>query len=238
MARRDQHTNGANWLLAALGHDERHRLLEQAERVALTRGQRLGEAGQSISELHFPVDAVVSVVQRSAEGGAHEVATIGRDGVVGLLLFLGGGGMLPWDMHCQIPGDALRVPAELLGNIATAPGDTRQVLGRYAQALLMQVARNAACNQLHSMVQRCSRWILLVHRQCGRDEFPLTQQSLAAMLAVRRATVTVTARALQDAGAISYHHGSMRVTNAAALHRLTCDCYCAITEAYDGLLRS
>lgn len=232
----DQHPNGGNWVLDALGQHERQQLLDRGTRVSLARGQSLGQPSAQLSDVHFPLSAVISLVQTTHAGEIHEVATVGRDGMVGLSLFLGTAAP-PWDMHCQIPGDAVRVPAAVLGNVATATAASREVLGRYTEALLVQIARNAACNQLHSMVQRCSRWILLVHRQCGRDEFPLTQQSLAAMLAVRRATVSVTARALQEAGAISYHHGAMRVTNAAALNRLACDCYGAITEAHDALLR-
>lgn len=237
MATPEQHANTENWVFAALGQDERERLLKHGDHVSLKKDQPLAGADQPLSELYFPLDAVVSVVQSTAAGGLHEVATIGRDGIVGLPSFLGAG-VHPWALICQIPGDVLRVPAEVLGDIATAPPQTRRVVGLYAHALFMQIARNAACNQLHSMVQRCSRWILLVHRQCGRDEFPLTQQSLAAMMAVRRATVTVTARALQDAGAINYRHGSVRITDAATLKRLTCDCCRAITETYDALLRS
>lgn len=232
-----QQANTDNWVFAALGPDERERLLKRGDRVSLTKDQPVARADQRRCEVDFPLDAVVSVVQSTAAAGIHEVATIGRDGIVGLPAFLGAD-VPPWDLLCQIPGDVLRVPAEALGDIATAPAQTRRVLGLYSQALFVQIARNAACNQLHSMMQRCSRWILLVHRQCGRDEFPLTQQSLAAMMAVRRATVTVTARALQDAGAINYHHGSVRITDATTLKQLTCDCYNAITEAYDALLRA
>jgi CRP-like cAMP-binding protein len=236
MTKRDQHSNSENWVLAALGHHERQRLLQHADAVSLTRDQPVGQAGQPLSQVYFPVGAIVSAVQKTTGGGMHEVATIGRDGMVGLSSFLAQE-VLAWDLHCQIPGHALRLPAETLGTLDTATPVTRQVLGRYAYALLLQIARNAACNQLHSMIERCSRWILLVHRQCGRDEFPLTQQSLAAMLAVRRATVTVTARALKEAGAIGYHHGSLRVANAAVLNELACDCYDAIVESYDVLLR-
>lgn len=231
----EQHVKAVNWVLRALRQEERELVLRQAERVSLTREQSLLETGESAAAVYFPVGAVVSLVQSTASGDVNEVATVGRDGMVGLPIFLGDR-ISPWDAFCQIPGDALRVPAEAVGDVGTASPGVREVLARYCHALLVQIARNSACNQLHSMAQRCSRWILIVRRQCGRDEFPLTQQSLATMLAVRRATVTVTAGELQKAGAISYHHGAMRITDLAALNELACDCYAVIAAAYNRLV--
>lgn len=235
MARTDQNPSEHNWLLAALPAKDRQQLLRQGEQVSLTREQPLLQAQQASSTVYFPAGGVVSLVASTSHGEISEVATIGRDGMVGMPAFLGDG-VAPWDVHCQIPGEALRVPSETLGSVVTATPAVREVLGRYAQVLLVQIARNATCNQLHPMLQRCSRWILLIRRQSGRDQFPLTQQTLATMLGVRRATVTVTAGELQKAGAIGYHHGSMRITDPAVLQELACDCYSAIEEAYDRLL--
>lgn len=227
----------ANWLLSALPDDDRESLLQHAEHVSLTRDQRVTNPGQPALLVYFPLTAVVSIVQTSAEGAISEIATVGRDGIVPIAAFLAGGSS-PWDAFCQIPGEAIRIPAEALGTAVTGTAGVRGVIGRYSQALVEQIARNAACNQLHSMLQRCGRWILLIRRQCGRDDFPLTQQSLATMLGVRRATVTQAAQDLQAAGAIGYRHGAMHVTDPEALLERSCECYPAIVDRYEQLLRS
>lgn len=235
MATTSRHPRGENWVLAALGDEERKRVLRYGDRVSLTREQTLLEANQAASSAYFPVSAVVSLVESSPRGEVNEVATVGRDGMLGVPFFLGDE-LSPWNLLCQIPGEAVRVPIERLGNIVSGTPDLREVLGRYSQALMVQIARNFACSQLHPMLQRCSRWILLVHWQSGRDEFPLTQRSLATMLGVRRATVTETAGQLQKAGAISYHHGSMRVTDLSVLNDLACGCCTTIKQSYGRLL--
>lgn len=227
--------SGTNWVLAALPEDDRERLLQRVEYVSLSRDQPVMHAHEPSPVIYFPLTAVVSIVQTASDGAISEIATVGRDGMVPLERFLGGRAP-PWNAFCQIPGDAMRMPVQTVGTTVTATTGVRQVVGRYSQALVEQIGRNSACNQLHSMLQRCSRWILLIRRQCGRDDFPLTQQSLATMLGVRRATVTEAAQILQTAGAISYRHGAMHVTDAKALLELSCECYPAIVARYEALL--
>ncbi len=234
MIRRDDRLPVENWVLAALRDPDRERLMAHAERVSLSRDERLQRLGGTTAWMYFPVDAVVSLVQSAAPGELSEIATVGRDGVIGLPGFLGDA-VSAWEPVCQIPGEALRVPVATVGTVVTATPGVRDILGRYSQALLAQIGTNAGCNQLHSMLQRCSRWILLVRRQTGNDEFPLTQQALASMLAVRRATVTVAAGELQKAGAITYHHGTMRIANLRALKDGACVCYSMIVDTYDRL---
>lgn len=224
----------ANRLLRALPRKDRDHLAAHLNRVTLTREQNLHQYNEPIPTVYFPLTAVVSVVQTVDDDSVHEIATIGKDGVVGLSTFLTAVPS-PWRAFCQIPGSALSLPADVLGDITTASPGVKTVLARYSQALLVQIARNFACNQLHTMPERCCRWILLVRSQAGRDEFPLTQQSLATMLGVRRATVTVTAGALQKDGLIQYRHGSMRVIDPDAMQKVACECYGAITQEYDRL---
>ncbi|MPZ72886.1 MAG: helix-turn-helix domain-containing protein [Nitriliruptorales bacterium] len=227
-----------NWLLAALPDADRERLLQRGERVSLSHDQRVMHAQEPSPAIWFPLTAVVSIVQTTTDHAIREIATVGRDGMVPLESFLATQASSSWDAFCQLPGDTFRVPARTLGTIVTGTTGVRDIVGRYSQAFVDQIGRNSACNQLHSMLQRCSRWILLVRRQCGRDDFPLTQQSLATMLGVRRATVTEAARDLQMAGAISYRHGAMQVTDVEALLERSCECYAGIVERYEQLLRN
>ena len=107
---------------------------------------------------------------------------------------------------------------------------------RYTLALFTLVAQGSACNRLHTMVERCARWLLLTHDRVGHDEFGLTHQFLSQMLGVRRATVTEAMGALQEAGAVDYQMGRVRVRDRAALEASACECYAIVGREFDRLL--
>jgi CRP-like cAMP-binding protein len=126
---------------------------------------------------------------------------------------------------CQIPGRALKVTTRaVLEEIRRTPSVNRLLL-RYAEAMMVQLAQHAACNRTHSIEQRCARWLLMTRDRVGNDEFPLTQQFLAQMLGVRRATVTMVAGALQKAGLINYRRGRIRIADGRGLEGTACECY-------------
>jgi hypothetical protein len=106
-----------------------------------------------------------------------------------------------------------------------APGPFREVVGRYAQANLLQIMQCTACNALHDVKQRCCRWLLQTHDRVDTDDFPLKQEFLAVMLGVRRPTVTVVMRSLQQAGLISSRYGRTRILKRQRLERASCECY-------------
>jgi CRP-like cAMP-binding protein len=109
------------------------------------------------------------------------------------------------------------------------------MLQRYTLALLAQIAQASACNRLHTLEQRCARWLLMTHDRVARDEFPLTQEFLAQMLAVRRAGVNEVQQALSDAGLISYSRGSITILDRPGLEQRSCQCYALIREEHDRL---
>jgi len=110
------------------------------------------------------------------------------------------------------------------------------VVRRYTQAFVSQLSQQVACNGLHSIEERCARWLLLTHDRVGADEFPLTQEFLAQMLGVRRASVTVVAGTLQQAGFIRYGRGRVKVTDRSGLEQASCDCYRVLREVFDRLI--
>ena len=131
------------------------------------------------------------------------------------------------------PGDGHGRPG-ILGRGRADP--LRGLAQRYAQALFTQVTQQVACNGLHSVEERCSRWMLLTHDRVGSDDFPLTQEFLAQMLGVRRASVTVAASALQHAGFIRYYRGRVTVIDREGLEDASCECYRIIRGEFDRLL--
>ena len=105
---------------------------------------------------------------------------------------------------------------------------------RYTQAFIQQIAQHAACTQLHSIVERCAAWLLMTHIRMSGDEFVLTQESLAQMLGVRRATVTRAAGTLQHAGVIRYTRGRITIINPKKLERAACGCHGILRQEYKG----
>ena len=224
-----------NRLLAALPPDDAAWLAPHLERVALEIGQVLAAPGEPYTHVYFPETAVVSVVNRMADGAGVEVGTIGNEGLMGLAVYLDAGASES-QTFCQLPGPALRVPAAAVTEAAARPG-VRRLFNRYTQAYLTQVAQGAACNRLHHLEARCARWLLMTHdRVGGADAFPLKQEFLALMLGVRRPGVTVAAGALQDAGLIRYRRASIRVLDRVGLEAASCECYGIVRRQFDQLL--
>jgi CRP-like cAMP-binding protein len=226
-----------NRLLEALPEQDIARLDGQLRRRSVEKRAGLQEPGQPIREVHFPIDAVVSILTRMEEGPSVEIATIGNEGFVGVIVAWGGGEMNPREVATvQVPGeiwsmDAGAFRAELERREALAT-----MAARYTQAFFSQVSQQVACNGLHSVEQRCARWLLLTHDRVGVDEFPMTHEFLAQMLGVRRATVTVTAGILQKAGFVEFSRGRVAVVDRAGLEGAACECYGVTREVYDRLL--
>jgi CRP-like cAMP-binding protein len=158
---------------------------------------------------------------------------MGWDGMVGLsLLFFEK--VSNTTVFVQVPGSATRVRADaFVRHVRDEGGPLFRQLQRYGNAFMAMVAQTAACNSLHSMDERICRWILITHDRVQRDEFSLTHEFLAAMLGVRRATVSVEADRLQQAGLINYQRGQMRITNREGLEDSVCECYGIINQMFD-----
>jgi CRP-like cAMP-binding protein len=197
--------------------------------------QVLFDYDQPIEHVYFPENFVGSVISIMADGTAVETATVGREGMVGLPLFLGAD-RTQAQAFCQVPGEALRMEAGAFREAVGRGGQLAAMLNRYTQALFTFLAQTSACNRLHKIRERCARWLLLTHDRVGRDRFPLTQQFLSQMLGVRRATVTEAAGSLQSAGLIDYSYGQITVTDRLGLEEAACECYAIIQREFVRLL--
>jgi len=229
------YVRGRNHLLGLLAPKDSGRVLRSMKKVSLKSGQTLHEPGKKITDVYFPVDAVVSLVIRMNDGEAAEVATIGKEGFVGVSLLLGGDHSTT-HVFTQIPGEALRMPVAPFQRQIGPGGAFNGILRRYAQAYLTQVAQTAACNRLHPVEERLCRWILMTHDRTGLDNLPLTQEFLAVMLGVHRPTVSMTAGILQKAGLIRYRRGNVQVLDRAGLEASCCECYQVVQFELERLL--
>jgi len=220
-----------NRLLAFLPKDVQQRLMPEFETIFLRVRDLLHEANERIEHVYFPLNGVLSLVATMQTGMAIEVATIGNEGMLGLPLFLGVD-RTPMQAFSQVAGETLRMPAATFAKHLKREPKLASVLHRYTQALMVQIGQGTACNRAHLIEQRCGRWLLMTHDRVCTDEFVLTQQFLALMLGVRRATVSEVAVSLQKAGLIQYRRGKIRILDRRGLERRACDCYRIIRDEY------
>jgi CRP-like cAMP-binding protein len=214
---------GGNLLLATLAQEDRERLEASLEPVPLDVGQVLFEPDAVISHVYFVDEGVASVVSSMTEGTV-EVGTIGPEGIVGVPVLLHSD-RTPTRTFIQVAGRGRRMTADRLrAAVGESPALQRTLL-RYAQAYMEQVAQTAACNRLHTLEERCARWLLMTQDRIGSDVLPLTQQFLSYMLGVHRPAVTLAAGSLQKAGLIRYSRGKVKVIDRAGLEAAACACY-------------
>jgi hypothetical protein len=178
---------------------------------------------------------MLSVVIRMKEGATVEAVTIGKEGLTGPPIIAVEGVVGNVDCVCQLPGSALRVPTEALFERRRSSPPLDDLLNRYAQVVFGQLAQTAACNRLHSIEARTSRWLLLSQDRVAADVVHLTQEFLAEMLGVRRETVNLSARMLQNAGLIEYRRGEIRVLDRDGLESTACECYRVIRGEFERL---
>ena len=211
-------------------------LLPDLSETPLLAGQVLHEPGRAVDDVYFPLLGVVSVIADLGDDQVVETATIGREGVVGLSVYLGADAPTERAL-VQVPGRGLRIASDdLLEHLADADGPLTAMLRRSTQALFSQVARNAACNRVHNARQRAARWLLTTADRMHSPSFELTQHFLAQMLAVRRTSVSEVAQSLAEDGCITYTRGLITITDRPRLRSHACSCYEAVRQATDAAL--
>lgn len=223
--------SGRNLLLEALPPHERTLLLSHLKRVSFASGEVVYAADSPITLVYFLENCVMSVLALLRDGEAVEVGTIGNEGVVGLALFFGAE-RAPRRTIAQIAGDALSMTVAEFQRAVDGSPVLQKLLVRYAEAYFDQVAQSVACNRLHTVEQRCARWLLMTHDRVGRENFTLTHEFLAYMLGVRRPGVTVAAGSLQRLGLIRYTRGRISVLNREGLEGASCECYAAVRDSF------
>ncbi len=227
-----------NSLLAALPALAYERWRPLLKWVDLPLGQVLHEPGVVMTQVYFPVTAIVSIQYVTENGASAEIASVGNEGLVGIALFMGGGGTTTSRAVVQSAGSGYRLAADSMQEAFDFGGAVRHLLLRYTQALITQMAQTAVCNRHHTVYQQLCRWLLLRLDRLDGSELLMTQELIANMLGVRREGVTAEAGRLQADGAIRYNRGRITVLNRAKLEAATCECYAVVKKEYDRLLPS
>jgi CRP-like cAMP-binding protein len=218
-----------NRILKALPQKEFRTLAPHLKLVLLTQHTVLYEAGEPITEIFFPDEAIISYLSETSDGETLEVCVIGNEGVVGIGSVLGE--TTAFRAVVQLSGRAYSIKHDVLRREFKRCEVLHRVLLHYTNAMLVQIAQTAVCNKFHSVEKRFCRWLLMAHDRSASDELSLTQEALARILGSRRASVSVTASAFQKKGAIRYSRGVIRIVDRRHLESASCECYETISAA-------
>ena len=223
-----------NLLLNHLPRVAFKRLKPHLQPFALEKPASILKTKDVIEYVYFPVSGIVSSMRIMEDGTAIEVATIGKEGMVGLSAFMDES-HAPFDLMVQISGDAWRMRADALRKAVDEEAALKRILVRYQTAFMIQVCSAVACNGLHTIVKRCCRWLLMTQDRVQSDRLPLTHELLAIMLGVRRASVTEVLRPLQSNGTIRNERGFIEVLDRNKLEQQSCECYRHVTQEFARL---
>ena len=225
-----------NALLASLKPQDRELLDPHLEMVELRRGDVLFDTGDDVVSTYFPVaGSMISLVLAMRDDRQIEVATIGQEGAVGGIVSAGHRPAFS-RMVVEIGGSALRLPTDRLEDAKKSSPALRDLFARYADVLLAQTLQSVACNALHTIEERCSRWLLATQDRVATRDLPLTQEFLAELLGVQRTTVSAAAQTLQRKGLIHYRRGQITIADRAGLEDAACECYGAVEKHFRAVL--
>ena len=226
----------SNKILASLPVEDYERILPHLKRTPMRPKQLLYQQDALIENVYLPGGGACALFKTTSEGNTAEVAVVGAEGLIGADVFFG----LPYspcEVLVQMAGPyADLLPAHVFSQEMDRRGALYNRVTRYSQALMMQIMQATLCNSLHSAEERCARWLLSTHDRAGSDEFRFTHEFLATMLGLRRPTVTIVVGALQAAGLIQHHRGTVRIIDRAGLEGVSCECYRVVKRTYARLL--
>jgi CRP-like cAMP-binding protein len=229
------HLPKQNHLLAALPQADFDRLAPHLELVAMPLGEALYESGGRLRHAYFPTTSIASLLYVMEDGASAEIAVVGNEGILGIALFMGGE-TTPSRAIVQSAGHGYRLLSQQLKLEFNRGGAMMQLLLRYTQALITQMAQTAVCNRHHSVEQQLCRWLLLSLDRLSSSELTMTQELIANMLGVRREGVTEAAGRLRRAGVIRYSRGRITVLDRRRLEQEVCECYDVVKKEFDRLL--
>lgn len=225
-----------NRILERLPEQDYRRIVRHMEQVRLPIGEIVSHPGVPPTWVHFPISTVLSSMVVLEDGSTIEGSIISNEGMDGLFV-LTEPLTNPYKTLVQVEGEMLRVRAAAFKQFLKESVAMSQLLTRYALVLIQRGAQNAACIQHHTIEERMCRWLLETARRHGQDKFHLTQEYLGHLLGVRRQSVNLTARLLQQANLIRYHRGELTILDRPGLEETSCECFQVISEMYEHSMR-
>jgi CRP-like cAMP-binding protein len=223
-----------NKVLLATSAKEYELLRPDLRYIDLPHHLSLHEPTQKIEFVYFPNRGMVSQVVVTKDGRTVEVGVVGNEGYVGAGLAAGLSRSSVREV-IQIAGDGFRMTGNALERILRSAPQLQVMLSRQAGLQGMQVAQTAACNRLHDIEQRLSRWLLMTQDRVDAGVLPITHDFIATMMGTDRSTVSSAASVLQEKRIIEYVRGSVKIVNRRKLERSACECYGVIQQFEDDL---
>jgi CRP-like cAMP-binding protein len=221
-----------NRFLRALPPPLSERLSGDLERMPLERGTVLFHAGASTGNLYFPDRGLVSLVKTMSDGRTAEVGFVGTEGLVGVAALVGME-RAAFETIVQLDGAGHMVKADLLRAEMQQSASLKELVLRYLYYSVHQLAQTAACNRLHTLRQRCCRWLLTAEDNAGAPSFTLTHEFLALMMGVNRPSLSLAIAGLKRRGLVEYVRASISVLDRRELEKGTCECYWALRQECD-----
>lgn len=224
-----------NQLFGAFTDEARNRILPYMKAVEFKLGTTVCEAGGLLTHAYFPEGAVLSLLTVLENGSEIECANIGREGAFGLFAAMYSGASYT---RCtvQLEGPLLSCEIAPLRAEFHKSAHTQNLLVSYSETLLSQVMQTVACNSLHSVEERLSRWLLMMHDRAEGEKLTYTHEFLARIMGANRTSVTLAAQSLQNQGLINYRRGLMQVVDRAGLEAASCECYAIVKTRFDAFL--
>lgn len=223
-----------NRLLAHLPDPVLDALQGTAELADHPVGMVVHRPGEGLGSVHFPLSGMLSIVTADARGSAVEIATIGREGMLGVASLFGAG-PLPFEVMWQLPGRAVTMDIGVVRPLLAREPVFAAIAARFLGALLAQVGQNAGCNRMHTIEERAAKWLLLSRDRADGDTFGLTQEFFAMMLGVTRPKLSAVQATFQRAGFIVYTRGQLTILDRLGLQKQACDCYASIAAQLAAL---
>ncbi|HUR89065.1 MAG TPA: Crp/Fnr family transcriptional regulator [Ramlibacter sp.] len=211
------------------------RLFPHLELAELPLRALMYEGGRPMRHVYFPTDSIISMQYLMENGASTAISVVGNEGLLGITLYMGGEST-PSRSVVQSAGYAYRLPRPRVREEFNRHGELLQLMLRYTQALITQVAQTAVCNRHHTIDQQLCRWLLLSMDRLSGNRLTMTQEFISNMLGVRRSGVSGSASKLEHLGVISYERGLITVLDRKRLEGLSCECYATVKKETDLLL--
>lgn len=224
-----------NQLLSAFPAAVRSRITPHLTRVSPKLGTTVCKGGGELNYAYFPEGCVLSLLTVLENGSEIECANIGREGVSGLFAAMYSGVSFN---RCivQLEGSMLRCEIAPLREEFSKSAHLQDLFVSFSETLLSQIMQTVACNSLHSVEERLSRWLLMMHDRAEGERLTYTHEFLARIMGANRTSISLAAQNLKNAGIINYRRGMMQIEDRVGLEAVSCECYAIVKARFDAFL--
>ena len=226
----------SNRLLQILPNSVYRKLQPHLKLVHLTQGEILHLAGETIQEVYFPIDCMLSITLTMCNGSTVETGLVGKRDLLGINALMGRAESTHTEYIVQVSGRALKADARIMRSLFLQDPQLQDIMLRHTQALIAQISQTTACNRFHTIDQRLARWLLEARERSGTNKIYLTHEFMSNMLGVRRTGVTLAAGRLQNKEIIYYSRGHIEILDRQRLEDIACECFWTVKAEYDRLL--